>query len=106
MEEITVEELKKKNDQGDSYLLLDVREPFEANISTIGGQLIPLDQLPGQMEKLPAEKDKEIIVLCRSGGRSAKAQKLLLDNGYSNVKNLKGGINQWARTIDKSLPEY
>jgi len=106
MEEITVQELKEKKENNDSFLLLDVRENFEFHITNLNGTLIPLDQLPDRITELEDKKDQEIIIMCRSGNRSAKAQKLLLDNGFSNVKNLKGGINQWAREIDPSMPVY
>lgn len=106
MKEITVEELKKKIDQKESFLLLDVREPFEAHISKIdtNSTLIPLDDLSGRIQEL--DETQEIIVLCRSGVRSSKACGLLEENGFSNVANLKGGINEWAVKIDSSLPQY
>lgn len=106
MNEITVEELKKKIDQKESFLLLDVREPFEAHISNIdtNSTLIPLDDLSGRIPEL--DESQEIIVLCRSGNRSGKACEMLEENGFSNVTNLKGGINEWAAKIDSSLPQY
>lgn len=106
MKEITVEELKKKIDQKESFLLLDVRDPFEAHISNIDthSTLIPLDDLNGRIQEL--EQSREIIVLCRSGNRSGKACEILEKNGFSNVTNLKGGINEWAAKIDPSLAQY
>jgi len=106
MKEITVQELKKKFDRDESFFLLDVREQFEYQISNIDGTLVPLDLLPEKIDEFENKKDKEIIVMCRSGGRSAKACKLLSKHGFSDVKNLKGGINAWAREIDSSLPVY
>jgi rhodanese-related sulfurtransferase len=103
MDEITVNELKEKHDKREPFLLLDVREHFEYHISNLNGTLIPLDELP---DKLDDRKEEEVIVMCRTGNRSATAQKLLLKNSFKNVKNLKGGINQWARKIDDSLPVY
>lgn len=106
MDEITVQELKEKKDRKESFFLLDVRENFEYHISNLKGTLIPLDQLPDKLEELEDKKDQEIVIMCRTGNRSAQAQKFLLDNGFSNVLNLKGGINQWARDIDPSMPVY
>lgn len=106
MKEITVQELKKKFDKGDNFFLLDVREQFEYQISNIDGELIPLDLLPEKIKEIEDKKDDEVIVMCRSGGRSAKACELLSKHGFEDVKNLKGGINAWAREIDSSLPVY
>lgn len=106
MKEITVEELKKKIDQKESFLLLDVREPFEPHISKIDTDttLIPLDSLRGQIQEL--DETQEIIIMCRSGVRSGKACVMLEEIGFSNVANLKGGINEWALKIDPTLPQY
>lgn len=106
MEEITVHELKEKKENNEPYFLLDVRENFEYHISNLKGTLIPLDELPDRLDEIEDKKNEEIIVMCRSGIRSANARSLLLDKGFKNVKNLKGGINQWAREIDTSLPVY
>lgn len=106
MDEITVKELKEKRDRREPFLLLDVREHFEYHISNLNGTLIPLDELPDKLDEIDDRKDDEVIVMCRTGNRSATAQKLLLKRGFKNVKNLKGGINQWAREIDDSLPVY
>ncbi len=106
MKEITVEELKKKIDQEEPFLLLDVREPFEAHISNIDtySTLIPLDDLGGRIQEL--DETQEIVIMCRSGNRSGKACEMLEENGFSNVANLKGGINEWASKIDPTLPQY
>lgn len=104
MKETTVQELKDKKDRNDDFTLLDVREPHEYQISNIDGTLIPLDDLPGRTDEL--EKDKEIVVMCRSGARSAEAVKFLENKGFENVSNLVGGVNAWAKEIDNSLPVY
>jgi len=104
MKETTVQELKEKKDRDDDFTLLDVREPHEYQISNIDGTLIPLDDLPGRTDEL--EKDKEIVVMCRSGARSAQAVKFLENKGFENVSNLVGGVNAWAKEIDTSLPVY
>ncbi len=104
MKELTVQELKQKKDNNETFTLLDVREEFEFHISNIDGRLIPLDQLSDRLDEL--EKEKEVVVMCRTGGRSAKACELLTENGFKNVSNLKGGVNAWAKEIDTSLPVY
>lgn len=106
MDEITVHELKQKLESGESFLLLDVRETFEYHISNIDGLLIPLDQLSVRIDEIEDKKNEEVVVMCRSGGRSAKACETLRKNGFTNVKNLKGGVNEWAKEIDPSLPVY
>ena len=106
MEEISVQSLKEKKDRNESFFLLDVREQFEYQISNIDGTLIPLKEIPDRLSEIEDNKDKEIVVMCRSGNRSAEACKFLEEQGFSNVKNLKGGINAWAREIDNSLPVY
>lgn len=106
MNEITVQELKEKIDNDEPFFLLDVREPFEFEISNLNGTLIPLKELPKRVEELEEYKDQEVIVMCRSGARSANATNFLLSEGFKDVKNLKGGVNQYARDIDDSLQIY
>jgi adenylyltransferase/sulfurtransferase len=103
--EITVNEMKIKIDNREKFFLVDVREPFETKISSIGGELIPINDLPGRINEL--NKEEEIIVYCRTGHRSHHAVQYLRDNaGFTKVKNLLGGINDWADKIDNSLPKY
>lgn len=106
MNEITAEQLKDKIERGDRFVFLDVREPFESHISklNIPTLLIPLDELPDRQSEL--NEEDEIIVMCRSGNRSGTACTLLEEKGFKKVFNLKGGINDWARRIDSSLPQY
>lgn len=106
MDEITVQELKEKLDRKDPFLLLDVRENHEYELSNIGGRLIPLDQLAIRLDEIQDHREKEVVIMCRSGARSARACDLLRRSGFSSVKNLKGGINDWARHIDPTLPVY
>jgi adenylyltransferase/sulfurtransferase len=104
-QEITVEQLKRKIDNNEKFFLLDIREPYESKISTIGGLLIPINDLPQRVDEL--NKDDEIIVYCRTGSRSYYAVQYLKDvAGFPDVKNLVGGINQWADKIDKTLIKY
>ena len=102
--EITVEQLKTKLDRGDDLFILDVREPYEYEIVNIGAYLIPLGELPKRIGEL--DPSKEIVVHCKSGGRSARAAEFLRKNGFKSVKNLVGGIDVWAERIDQGLPKY
>jgi adenylyltransferase/sulfurtransferase len=103
--EITPVELKKRLDAGETPFILDVREPNEYQINRIAGStLIPLGELPRRYQELP--KDREIITQCKMGGRSAKAQDFLKTVGFTNVKNLKGGILEWIDKVDPSQPKY
>jgi rhodanese-related sulfurtransferase len=109
MKEITVQELKKKIDNNEKVFILDVREPFEQYQSKLdydNSTLIPLGDLNNRVDEIESHKDEQVVCLCRSGARSAKACELLEDQGFENVANLKGGINQWAKDIDNSLPVY
>jgi len=103
--EITAVELKKKLDAGETPFILDVREPNEYQINKIAGStLIPLGELPRRYQELP--RDREIISQCKSGARSARAQDFLKTVGFTNVKNLKGGILEWIDKVDPSQPKY
>jgi adenylyltransferase/sulfurtransferase len=104
--QITVETLKKKLDAKEDFFLLDVREPHEVPIANIGAPLIPLGQLEQRLGELAAYKDREIVVHCKSGGRSQKAALILKNAGFQQVENLAGGITAWADKIDKSMPKY
>ena len=105
--ETTVTDLHARREAGTSPFVLDVRKPREAEIASLGAdQLIPVDELPDRLEELNATKDDEIVIHCRSGARSAKATQLLLDHGYTDVKNLAGGILAWSEEIDSSVPQY
>lgn len=94
METITTSELRQRLASDFQGLLIDVREPDEYEIANIpGAQLIPLGSLQNHLDKLP--KDREILIHCKSGRRSARAVDLLLANGFSDVKNVEGGIDAW-----------
>jgi len=104
--ELSVHDLKARQDAGDRPFLLDVRKPHEAEIANIGAdQLIPLDELEGRLAEIDAEPGDEVVVHCRSGGRSAKATELLRKKGY-DAKNLAGGTLAWSEEIDDSVPQY
>ncbi|MDQ7039476.1 MAG: molybdopterin-synthase adenylyltransferase MoeB [Rhodothermus sp.] len=105
--EITVHELKARLERGDRPIILDVRKPYEVQIASIGHDvLIPVDELSERLAELEPYRDREIVVYCRSGARSAQATKLLREAGFRDVKNLKGGILAWSQEIDPSVPQY
>jgi rhodanese-related sulfurtransferase len=104
MQEITVQQLKEKLDSGEDFQLIDVREDFEYETSNIGGLLIPLGGIVIEADKV--SKDKPVVVMCRSGKRSAAAIMQLEQMGYTNLSNLKGGILAWAEDIDPDLVVY
>lgn len=101
---IHVEDLKQRLDAGDTPFLLDVREPQEYDICNLGGLLIRLDDLPRRVSEL--DPQRETIVYCRSGTRSAMATEYLLAHGFKDVKNLAGGILAWAMKIDPTMARY
>ena len=103
--EITAEQLKAKIDRGEDLFLLDVREPNEFQICRIAGStLIPLGELPQRTGEL--DRNREMVVHCKVGARSAKAVSLLQDRGFTRVSNLKGGILAWIDRVDPSLSKY
>jgi adenylyltransferase/sulfurtransferase len=104
--QISVEALKKKIDASEDVFVLDVREPHEVKIVNIGAPLIPLGELSKRVDELAAYKDREIVVHCKSGGRSQKAAQFLKSAGFQHVENLAGGILAWADKIDPTLPKY
>ena len=90
--DITVQDLKERLDKGETLNLIDVREPNEYEADNIGATLIPLGDLPYRLDELDGLQDEEIIVHCRSGSRSARAQQILEQNGFNNVRNVIGGM--------------
>lgn len=102
--EMTVEELKERMDRQAPPSILDVREVDEHEFVNIGGTVIPVGELPERWKEL--DPSKEWVVYCRSGVRSANAVRFLQQQGFNDVKNLRGGILAWARTIDPTKPTY
>ena len=102
--EITVKELRQKMDEGEPINVLDVREPHEYEVANIGVKLVPLGELPRRIAEF--DQNENFAIHCKTGGRSAKAVKLLQDAGFGNVYNVKGGITAWSEEIDSSVPKY
>ena len=103
--EISPQELKKKLDENESVLLLDVREQSEYDIVHLeGARLIPLNTLPHNLDQIPL--DQEVVVYCHHGQRSLHATAYLHQVGFTDAKNLAGGIDQWTAEIDPTLRRY
>lgn len=102
--QLTVQELKVRRDAGEEVFVLDVREPWEYQIAQIGGKLIPQNDVPSRLAEIP--RDREVVVQCKSGGRSQRIAEFLAQSGYSNVSNLAGGILAWADQIDPKVAKY
>ncbi|MHC8948683.1 rhodanese-like domain-containing protein [Sphingobacterium hungaricum] len=104
MREITVQDLKSMIDRNEEFQLIDVREPFEYEVSNLNGDNIPLSGVVIESDKI--SKDIPVVVQCRSGKRSAQAIMLLEQEGFTNLSNLKGGILAWKEEIDPELDVY
>jgi len=104
IEEISPEALKQLMDSSDAPYVIDVREKHEYDIVNIGAKLIPLSEIEGRLAEIP--KDQDIVVHCHHGMRSQKAIGVLMQAGFSRLKNLEGGIDQWALEVDPTLPRY
>jgi len=103
--EVDVKTLDNKLKNKENFILLDVRTDREYFLSSIEGSLhMPMNTIPDKYTSL--DKDKEIIVQCKSGVRSAKVCEFLLNNNFRNVKNLTGGIVEWAKQIDPTIIIY
>ena len=103
--QITPQELKARLDAGEDIFLLDVRELHERDMCNIGGELIPKDTVVQNLQRIP--KDKEVVVYCRSGGRSDwVARELVGRHGYATVSNLAGGMLLWSDDVDPSFKKY
>jgi len=103
MQQITPKELEPIKNKPNLFLL-DVRTKKEFDFVNIGGKLISINDLKNRLHEIP--KDKEIITICHHGIRSARATLFLLENGFSLVKNLAGGIDKYALEVDKNLKRY
>ncbi len=102
--EVSVHDLKRALDEGGATVV-DVREPWEAEIARIeGARLVPLGEFAARAGELP--RDTPILVLCHHGGRSMQATQWLRRNGYDKVSNVAGGIDAWSREIDPAVPRY
>jgi rhodanese-related sulfurtransferase len=102
MQTISVDELKSRMDAGEKVNLVDVREPYENADFNIGGRLVPLGKIQSmQVDELEDLKDQEVILYCRSGNRSGQACMFLETMGFSNPKNLVGGMLAWTEKFGR-----
>jgi len=102
--DISVQELKQRIDAGDAPIMIDVREPHEWDQQHLPGvEKVSLGTLPVKLNELDAYKDKEVVMICRSGGRSGRATMFLQQQGFKNVRNLSGGMLAWRDNIDDSF---
>ena len=106
MPQITATELKQRLDNGDDLQIIDVREAYELDIAKMPGTIhIPLGQVLNRMSEI--DPDRETVVHCKMGGRSAKAIAVLKQAGFSgNLINLSGGITAWSNEVDPGVPKY
>jgi sulfur-carrier protein adenylyltransferase/sulfurtransferase len=102
--QISVKELKARLDAGEDVQLIDVREPYEFQIAQIGGKLIPKGDVPNRLNEI--DRNREVVVHCKSGGRSQQISEFLKQVGYERVVNVAGGITAWSNEIDPSIPKY
>jgi len=103
--EVSVQQYKGWLEDDEDVQLIDVREPHEVEIAEMGGELIPLDTVLDNADKI--SRDKKVVVHCRSGARSAKAIRQLQEKyGFENLYNLEGGILAWSEKIDETIPQY
>jgi rhodanese-related sulfurtransferase len=105
IEQMTPAEFVQRRDAGESLILLDVREPRELALASVEGSLhIPMALVPDRIGEL--DRDRLIVVLCHSGGRSQAVAGFLQHQGFSRVANMTGGITRWSREVDPSVPLY
>jgi adenylyltransferase/sulfurtransferase len=103
--DISVQELKARFDRGETPQIIDVREAFEFEICRLpGAVLIPLAQLPARLSEI--NREREVILQCKVGARSARAASFLRGQGFANARNLTGGILAWIDQVDPALPKY
>ena len=102
--DITVQELKSRIDAGTAPVMIDVREPHEWDRQHLPNiEKISLGVLPAKLPDLGHLKDKEVVMICRSGGRSGRATEFLKQQGFNNPRNLAGGMLAWKQHIDPTF---
>jgi adenylyltransferase/sulfurtransferase len=102
--EITAKDLKAKMEAGTELVLVDIREPYEHEICDIGGLLIPMRGIGSRLGEL--DRNAATVVYCRIGVRSAEVVRMMLNAGFTQVWNLRGGLHAWATDVDPSLTIY
>ncbi len=104
--EITPEDVKNLLDKGESFTLLDVREPWELEAARIAGaKVIPMGDVPGRAHQ-ELDPDERIVVVCHHGVRSLHVAVWLHQQGFEKVQSMRGGIDAWSRQVDGKVPTY
>jgi|SRR6185436_13253801 len=105
LREISVEELKARRDRGENPLVLDVREAWELQLASLPGVVhVPMNEVPARIAEF--SREAETIVMCHAGGRSMRVAQFLVNQGFTNVVNLAGGIAAWSESVDATVPRY
>ena len=105
--EIDCPAVKAKLEAAESFLFLDVREQDEFDFASLpGSTLIPMSEIQERVSELEPHKAEEIVVFCHHGGRSTQVMMWLAQQGYSDVKNMTGGIDAWSQLVDPAVPRY
>lgn len=103
--QIQVTDVKKMKDGGETFVLLDVRQPEEVQAASIDGAVnIPMNEVMHRLEEL--DPNATTVVFCHHGGRSAHIATLLQGRGFKDVRNMMGGIHAWASSVDPAVPMY
>ena len=104
--EISVEDVKRKLDAGESFMLLDVREPWEFETAQIpGAKLMPMGDVPSRAHQ-ELDPEEHIVVMCHHGVRSMNVTVWLRQQGFENAQSMRGGIDAWLRNVDEKVPKY
>lgn len=104
--EITPEEVKGKLDKGESFTLLDVREPWEFDVARIvDAKLMPMGDVPSRAHQ-ELDPDDEIVVVCHRGIRSMNVTVWLRQQGFEKAQSMRGGMDAWSRRVDGKIPTY
>ena len=104
--EVSVEDVKGKMDAGESFTLLDVREPWEFETARIAGaKLMPMGDVPSRAHQ-ELDSDDHIVVICHHGVRSMNVTVWLRQQGFEHAQSMRGGIDAWSRRVDEKVPKY
>ena len=104
--EISVEDVKRKLDAGESFVLLDVREPWEFETARVAGaKLMPMGDVPSRAHQ-ELDPEEHIVVMCHHGVRSMNVTVWLRQQGFENAQSMRGGIDAWSRNVDEKVPKY
>jgi adenylyltransferase/sulfurtransferase len=100
--QVTPAEIAERISKGQEIILIDVREPMEWNTGHVdSAHHIPMSQVPTRLDEIP--RDRDVVMICRSGARSERVRQFLVQQGYTRVANLTGGMQRWAREVDPSI---